>query len=197
MTGRGFREFHEKLKVGEVSAPQEQERAVPTETLYDADFFAWTEQQAEALRRAARDRANVPLDWENIAEEIESLGRSDRHAAESQIENIIAHLLKLGCSPALRPRLKWKHETDVFRRQLARTLRESPSLRSKVPDMIAEIWPAGLRALESELRMRGELKAASPHIARFRLKGEFSPDEVLCEGAFPSRGSSRFEKTAN
>ena len=48
-----------------------------TRTLYEEDFVAWTEQQAEALRSAARGSTNQPLDWENLAEEIESLGRSD------------------------------------------------------------------------------------------------------------------------
>ncbi|MBV9018118.1 MAG: DUF29 family protein, partial [Alphaproteobacteria bacterium] len=37
-------------------------------TLYDEDFVAWTEQQAEALRSAGRGRTNQPLDWENLAE---------------------------------------------------------------------------------------------------------------------------------
>lgn len=41
-----------------------------TDTLYENDFFAWTEQQAEVLRRAAREGSNLPLDWENLAEEI-------------------------------------------------------------------------------------------------------------------------------
>ena len=47
-----------------------------TKTLYDEDFLAWTKDQAEALRSAARDRSNRRLDWENLAEEIESLGTS-------------------------------------------------------------------------------------------------------------------------
>jgi hypothetical protein len=44
--------------------------------LYDQDFFLWTQEQAAALRRA-KD-SNLPLDWENLAEEIECLGKSDR-----------------------------------------------------------------------------------------------------------------------
>ena len=44
--------------------------------LYGEDFVRWTEEQAAALRRAKG--SNPPLDWENLAEEIESLGKSDR-----------------------------------------------------------------------------------------------------------------------
>lgn len=177
--------------------PKPRDQSMPNETLYEIDFVAWTEQQAEALRRAARDRANAPLDWENLAEEIESLGRSDRREAESHVENIVAHLLKLGCSPADWPRAKWKRETDGFRRQLSRVLRDSPSLRGKLPEMIAEAWPAALRELEMGLRDRKEFDASAPHVALFRLKGGFSPDELLADRAYTSRGSTRLAEDAD
>ena len=44
--------------------------------LYKADFAAWSKNQADALRSAARGGSNQKLDWENLAEEIESLGIS-------------------------------------------------------------------------------------------------------------------------
>lgn len=47
--------------------------------LYEEDFVRWTEQQAAALRAAARAAINLPLDWENLAEGIDSLGRSLNH----------------------------------------------------------------------------------------------------------------------
>ncbi len=64
--------------------------------LYEKDFVRWTEQQAAALREAAALGTNLPLDWENLAEEIDSLGRSLRHELRSRILVIIEHLLKLG-----------------------------------------------------------------------------------------------------
>ena len=79
-----------------------------TQTLYDEDFVAWTEQQAEALRAAGRSSTNQLLDWENVAEEIESLGRSDRRELHSQIYRIIRHLAKLQFSPAADPRRGWR-----------------------------------------------------------------------------------------
>ena len=57
--------------------------------LYDEDFVRWTEEQAAALRRAKG--SNLPLDWENLAEEIESLGKSDRRELRSQITRILRH----------------------------------------------------------------------------------------------------------
>ena len=78
--------------------------------LYDEDFVRWTEEQAAALRRAkslpagGRGRSSLALDWENLAEEIESLGKSDRRELRSQITRILRHLLKLEFSPAAEPR---------------------------------------------------------------------------------------------
>ena len=67
-----------------------------TKTLYDEDFVAWSKQQAEALRAAARGGSNQQLDWENLAEEIEDLGKSLRSAtAAAKSVRIIQHLVKL------------------------------------------------------------------------------------------------------
>jgi DNA polymerase III delta prime subunit len=70
------------------------------DTLYDEDFVVWTERQAEILRRLAREGSNLPLDWDNLAEEVESLGKSDRREVESYLERILEHLIKLRYSPS-------------------------------------------------------------------------------------------------
>ena len=64
-----------------------------TGALYDADFYAWTQQQAELLRRLPT--VGNELDPQRIAEEIEDLGRSELRAAQSLCEHIIEHFLKL------------------------------------------------------------------------------------------------------
>src|SRR6266487_733142 len=107
-------------------------------TLYDEDFYAWTRQQAEALRVAARSRSNLPLDWENLAEEIESLGKSDRRELRSQIRRILRHLLKLEASPSVDPRAGWRSTVLDARTEITDVLRDSPSLRREVDDLIAE-----------------------------------------------------------
>ena len=73
--------------------------------LYDQDFFLWTKEQAEGLRHAKA--SNLPLDWENLAEEIESLGKSDRRQLTSQVRRILRHLLRLEASPATEPYASW------------------------------------------------------------------------------------------
>ncbi len=82
-----------------------------TKTLYDEDFFAWTKEQAEGLRSAAQGGSNRALDWENLAEEIEDLARSQLHVARAaRSRRIIEHLLKLEYSPATDPRRGWRSD---------------------------------------------------------------------------------------
>ena len=70
-------------------------------SLYQTDYYAWTKQQAAELRRLAAARVNTTLDLENLAEEVESLGRSDLNTVRSQVRRIIEHLLKLEYSPSV------------------------------------------------------------------------------------------------
>jgi len=114
--------------------------------LYDADFVAWTEQQAEALRAAAHGGTNQPLDWENLAEEIESLGRSDRRELRSQIYRIIRHLVKLQFSEATDPCSGWRESVRDRRKEAELVLADSPSLKPQL-DQFREVDAATQRAL--------------------------------------------------
>lgn len=90
--------------------------------LYEDDILLWSEQQAEALRR----RAANEIDWDNVAEEVDAVGRSEVNAALAQIDNILRHRLYLlgwPDSPSVR---RWQVELREFHRQLRRHL--SPSM---------------------------------------------------------------------
>ena len=63
------------------------------DSLYDSDLVAWSAEQARALREAGRRRVNLPIDWDNVAEEIDSLGRSERRTLSSRIGTVIELLL--------------------------------------------------------------------------------------------------------
>ena len=88
--------------------------------LYDEDFYAWTQQQAEALR--THFKGDNRIDVEHLAEEVEDLGKSELHAVESYIEQIIAHLLKLDYSSQAAPRPHWRAEVVNFRHSAARRI---------------------------------------------------------------------------
>ena len=86
---------------------------------YEHDFYAWTQEQAEALRA----KEWKTLDVENLAEEIESLGRSERYAIESHLQNLLTHLLKWRDDPATEPRRGWRLTIRNARREIAKRAR--------------------------------------------------------------------------
>jgi hypothetical protein len=95
-------------------------------TSYDTDFYQWTQTQAEALR--AKDW--LALDVANLAEEIESLGRSDRRAITHQLERLLSHWLKWRYQPDEWERRgrSWLSSILQARHAIAALIAESPSL---------------------------------------------------------------------
>ena len=105
-------------------------------SLYEQDFMRWAEAQAEGLRQAAEAGSNLPLDWYNLAEEIESLGRSQRRELRSRLATIVEHLLKLQFSPAVEPRAGWIETIGRERREIDLLLEDSPSLRGELENSL-------------------------------------------------------------
>ncbi len=67
--------------------------------LYDRDFLAWSEHQAALLRRlAAGERVDQAVDWSNVIDEVESLGRSELRACESRRGNSDRQIVGFGPS---------------------------------------------------------------------------------------------------
>jgi hypothetical protein len=125
-------------------------------SLYDSDLVAWSAEQARALREAGRQRINLPIDWENVAEEIESLGRSERRTLGSRIGTVIEHLLKLEVSPATDPAAVWRDTIRRTRQEIAEILEESPSLRREVPEIAARQLTAARKLVLANLADYGE-----------------------------------------
>jgi hypothetical protein len=127
--------------------------------LYEADFYAWTQQQALALRRFARTRPNLQLDLEHIAEEIQDLGKSERDAVFSLAQRVIEHFLLIEHSPATDQRLHWADEIDAFRDQMKRKL--SPTIRRHLKRDLGEVYGDGRRIVERKMGRHGEREAAA------------------------------------
>lgn len=144
--------------------------------LYDEDFVLWSKQQAEALRAAARGATNQPIDWENVAEEIDSLGRSDKRELGSQIRRIIEHLLKLEHSRAIDPRHGWIESIGNARNEVEVLLEDSPSLKGEVVEFIAAELKRASRKVLRDLDDYGELDRTSA--ARIVAR-TYAPEEVL------------------
>src|SRR5215510_1676844 len=106
--------------------------------LYDHDFYAWTQEQA-ALLRAKKSRE---LDYPNLAEELEALGKRDRRELEHRLEVLVMHLLKWRYQSERRERSRgWRSTIREQRRRLARLLQDSPSLRAEVPAFLDDGYP--------------------------------------------------------
>jgi hypothetical protein len=108
-------------------------------SLYDADVLLWSEQQGALLRRRAFDE----LDLENVAEEIESVGREQLHAVESFLVQALIHDLKAQAWPSSRDVPAWRGEARRFRGDAADRL--TPAMRQRID--LEKIYRRALRAL--------------------------------------------------
>jgi hypothetical protein len=143
--------------------------------LYQDDIVLWSAEQARALREAGTAQLNVPtpIDWDNVAEEIESLGRSERSALRSHIGGIIEHLMKLAASPAQEPRRRWVDTVLRERRKIEDILDDSPSLRREIPHILVAAIPRQRRLVSRLLALYDE----QPLIALDQLS--YAEEQVL------------------
>lgn len=152
--------------------------------LYDNDFFAWTQEQAALLREMAAGRGpNLPLDWENLAEEVESLGRSLRSSLRSHIRRIIRHLHKLEHSPAIDPRRGWEESIVDSRVEIRDLLEDNPSLKHEVATFVEQQNAEGLELALDDLERYGEhqaarvLRSAATHYTEEQVLGPWFPGD--------------------
>jgi len=138
---------------------------------YEEDFYAWTVEQARLLRSGEFSS----IDTANIAEEIESLGRSDKREIQSRLTVLLTHLLKWQVQPAMRSN-SWSRTIREQRRQVERLLRESPSLRPFVAETLAEAYGDAREDAAEETGLSE---------TEFPIDCPFTPDEVLSRAFLP------------
>ncbi|NDJ18536.1 DUF29 domain-containing protein [Myxacorys almedinensis] len=102
-----------------------------TITLYEQDFYAWTQQQTELLRSGKWEL----LDIDNLIEEIESLGKQQRQELRNRLSILLGHLLKWHYQPEARSRSWWATIREQ-RREIAILLKENPSLKPYLNEAI-------------------------------------------------------------
>lgn len=143
----------------------------PNTQLYDRDFYLWLQETAELLRNGEFDR----LDIENLVEEIESMGRSDKHAVESNLEVVLMHLLKYQYQPDRRSK-SWRLTLFEHRDRLRKAFRESPSLRPYLPSVFEDCY--------CNARKKASIETDLP-IATFPPDSPFTPEQALDEDYLP------------
>ena len=145
-------------------------------TLYDEDVALWAQQQGRLLRDAARQRRNEPIDWDNIAEEIESVGQSQAREVRNRLFRIVEHLLKLQFSPAQEPRRGWIETVLQQRSELESVLEDSPSLRQRLPELLDWVAARAAKQTARILALREEDAAGE---AVMRHGGHYTVAEAL------------------
>ena len=138
---------------------------------YETDFYQWTQQQAALLRQGLLSAVDV----ENLAEEVESMGKSDRRAIGSHLRNILLHLLKWRYQPERRGN-SWKSSIRNGRVEIEVVLRDSPSLRPQLPTVIHEEYPRSCKSAADET---GLPLATFPESCPFTLEeitGDYWPE---------------------
>lgn len=121
---------------------------MPRRTLYDLDFYAWANAQAALLREGKLGQADI----ENIAEEIESMGRSEKRELLSRLTVLLLHLLKWRFQPKGRGS-SWEASIRIQRRQLSRHMADNPSLKVKLPEALGEAYQDAVIAAAEETKL--------------------------------------------
>lgn len=117
-----------------------------TDTFYEQDFVAWCEDTAAKLKR--RDIDN--LDFENLIEEIESLGKSDRRELRNRLTALLAHILKRMYVNSPENFNGWELTIIEQRRQIKGLLQDSPSLKAYLTQIFVRVYDDALEDVRFE-----------------------------------------------
>lgn len=116
--------------------------------LYDQDLYAWAMTTARMVREGRLDE----LDVAHLAEELESMGKSELRAVESRLAVLLAHLLKWQFQPTQRSK-SWERTLIEQRKRIARLLRDSPSLKPKLEDILPDAYDSARRLAAEDTGM--------------------------------------------
>lgn len=140
-------------------------------TPYEADYARWCAEQGALLREGHLSS----LDRENLAEEIESLGRSDKREIESRLKVLLVHLLKLKFQSE-QAKAGWKSTVREQRRRIRTVIKESPSLKA---------YPMSVLGDEYEYARSDAAEETGLALAFFPETCPFSMDQVLDLSFYP------------
>jgi predicted DNA-binding ribbon-helix-helix protein len=142
-----------------------------TTTLYEKDFVAWTQAQADLLRQAQFNQ----LDIANLVEEIEDMGKNRQRELSSRLQVLLSHLLKWQYQPERRSP-SWEIPIQLQRAEIMDLLTDNPSLRPQVADFVLRAYPKARLAARGETSL--ELKVF-PTVCPYTFK------EILDNNFFP------------
>ncbi len=138
---------------------------------YESDFHAWAMEQSRLLRAGRLSEADVG----NIAEEIESMGRSEKRELINRLAVLLTHLLKWQVQPALRGN-SWRLTIREQRRKIARHLEDNPSLRAGLDGTISAAYGDALLGAQRETGLaESAFPASCPYAVEQVVGADFLP----------------------
>jgi hypothetical protein len=146
----------------------------PTASLYDQDFYAWANEQAALLRAGKLSAADI----EHIAEEIESMGKTEKRELVNRLTVLLLHLLKWEYQPGLRGN-SWRLTIREQRIRLKNHLTDNPSLKAVLAEAIGQAHEVAVIEAERETGLsEATFPAVCPWAFDEIMSADFWPGEV-------------------
>jgi len=149
----------------------------PPADLYERDYYTWTQEQVRALR----ERRIEEVDWTNVAEEIEDLGKREKRALRSQLVKLLGHLIKFAYARGVmwaNNARGWELSIRGARSEALMYLDENPGLRPHVPQIFRSAYGSARLEIMKALRLPD---SAIPEAPPWAL------DEIIHDAFLPSR----------
>jgi Domain of unknown function DUF29 len=154
-----------QISTGQISQPQ-------ISTIYDEDYYLWIETTAKQLH----ERKFLEIDIDNLVEEIESMGRSEKSALKSNLVVVLMHLLKWQYQSSMRSN-SWKSSIREHRRRLRDALQDSPSLKPYLIEVFGECYQDAREQAADETGLPLESFPAIPSLSSNEtLNPDFLPE---------------------
>lgn len=138
---------------------------------HDEDFYAWAIAEANLLRQ----RRLNELDIDNLIEELESMGASEKRELVSRLSQLLMHLLKWEYQTRFRGR-SWKDSIEDQRQEIKENLEDSPSLRYKIDELMPRIYSNARRKFRHETGLQEKILPPSV---------PYTFDQIMDETFFP------------
>ncbi len=144
-------------------------------SLYEHDFYAWTQRASELLRRGCFAEADI----EHVAEEIQDMGLERKHALKSQTRRLILHLLKWQFQPQSRS-MSWLESIGNARDEVIDVLEQNPSLKPLTPGLPDEVYARAVKTAVRETRFKGDpFPETCPYTFEQIMDDDFLPGDPL------------------
>lgn len=142
-----------------------------TAALYETDFYAWTQRQAQLMRQGQWHQVDIA----NVVEEIESLGRQQRQELRNRLAVLLAHLLKWEYQSEKRSR-SWLATIRIQRLDIAELLNDNPSLQPYLAEALQRAYPKAVQLAVRETNLAaGQFPGTSPYSLLQTLASTFYP----------------------